>query len=44
MVKGKQVFAYNDDYMKLVSVEVNGKVRTLCIVLKSFNSQLFKKR
>ena len=34
MAKRKQVFAYNDDYLKLgfTLVEVNGEVRPQCVV------------
>ena len=34
MAKRKQVFAYNDDYLKLrfTSIEVNGEVRPQCVL------------
>ena len=34
MAKRKQVFAYNDDYLKLgfTLVEINGEVRPQCVV------------
>ena len=34
MAKPKQVFAYNDDYLKLgvTLVEVNGEVRPQCVL------------
>ena len=34
MAKQKQVFAYNDDYLKLgfILVEVNGEVRPQCVL------------
>ena len=47
MPKQKQVFAYDDDYLKLgfISVEVNGKVRPQCVLcLKVLAHSSLKKK